>query len=602
MRAKAAIGLTVLIAAGFAIKFSISERTQGREIHSRELAAQESVPTVEVVRAKFLIVPEKQTFTGTVSSSLTADVSAKVMGRVVAVYVREGDRVQAGQVLIQLDNSDLLAQVRQAEAAVAATRAALTQATIALDIQRTQSQTRIEQARSELNQALEQLSIVKEGARRQEKAQADEAVRQAQAAYERAKEAVKMAEIELQQAREGVKQAEAALEAAKQQLELMREGYRKQQIAQAEAAFKQAEANLKVAQATYERFKPLAEQGVITKQRFDEIVLQLESAKAQYESAKAQLSMMREGFRSQEIRQAEENVRQAEANLRIAKERVRLAEAAYNERLAALKQAEAALKAAEQQRDLIYEGARKQEIRQAEERVKQAREGLRMALAASKEVDIKAEQVRMLQAQLRQAMAALEAAQVQLSYATITAPFSGVVVKRNVDPGDMASPGMPLLTIVDPSSFRLEVTVPETAVKFVRIGETVPVTIDALGQTVNGRVYEIVPNADPVSRTFVVKISLPQVKGLMAGMFGRAEFKTGKTKGIFVPESAVWREGSLEGVFVVENGRAIKRVVTTGKKLNDLVEILSGLNEGELVVVKVDDQMRDGLKVRPILR
>lgn len=602
MKAKIAIGLAILMGVGFAVKFALSERTQGKRTHSRELVAQETVPTVEVVRAKLLNVPEKRTFTGTVASSLTADVSAKIMGRVIAVYVREGDKVRAGQVLVQLDNSDLFAQVRQAEAAVEAARAALSQAIIALDIQRTQSQTRIEQARAELNQAVEQLSIVKEGARRQEKAQADEGVRQAQAAYERTKEAVKMAEVELQQAREGVKQAEASLEAARQQLELMREGYRKQQIAQAEAAFKQAEANLKVAQATYERFKPLAEQGVITKQRFDEIVLQLESAKAQYEAAKAQLSMMREGFRSQEIRQAEENVRQAEAALRIAKERVRMAEAAYNERLAALKQAEAALKAAEQQRDLVYEGARKQEIRQAEERVKQAREGLKMALAAAKEVEIKAEHVRMLQAQLRQAEANLNAARVQLSYATIVAPFSGVVVKRHVDPGDMASPGIPLLTIVDPSSFRLEVTVPETAVKFVRIGETVPVTVDALGQTINGRVYEIVPNADPVSRTFVVKIRLPQLKGLMAGMFGRAEFRTGEIKGIFVPESAIWREGSLEGVFVVEGERAIKRIVTTGKKLNNLVEILSGLNEGELVVVKFDDRLRDGMKVRPTLK
>lgn len=602
MKAKVVIGLTVLLAIGFALKFAVNGKGQGESQIVQRAAAQEGVPVVEVVRAKLLTVPERQTFTGTVASSLTADVSAKIMGKVLAVYVREGDRVKSGQVLVQLDNSDLLAQVKQAESAVAATRAALTQATIALEIQRTQSQTRIEQARSELNQALEQLSLIKEGARRQEKAQADESVRQAQAAYERAKEAVRMAEIELQQAREGVKQAEAALEAAKQQLELMREGYRKQQVAQAEAAFKQAEANLKVAQATYERFKPLAEQGVITKQRFDEITLQLESAKAQYEAAKAQLSMMREGFRSQEIRQAEENVRQAEAVLRIAKERVRMAESAYNERLAALKQAEAALKAAEQQRDLVYEGARKQEIRQAEERVKQAREGLKMALAAAKEVDIKAEQVRMLQAQLRQAMAALEAAQVQLSYATVTAPFSGVVVKRHVDPGDMASPGMPLLTIVDPSSFRLEVTVPESRARFIRIGDTVPVTIDALGQTLTGRVYELVPNADPASRTFIVKISLPPTRGLMAGMFGRAEFKVGELKGIFVPEKALWREGSLEGVFVVEGGRAIKRVVTTGKKLNDLVEILSGLNEGELVIAKVDDRIRDGMKVRPSVR
>ncbi|MFN4178921.1 MAG: efflux RND transporter periplasmic adaptor subunit [Armatimonadota bacterium] len=602
MRAKLAIGLTVLMLVGLAAKFAISKRGQSEGARNREPSAQEIVPTVEVVKAKFLTVPEKQTFTGTVASSLKADISAKIMGKVLAVYVREGDKVKAGQVLVQIDNSDLLAQVRQAEASVSAIRAALSQAIIALEIQRTQSQTRIEQAKAELNQALEQLSIVKEGARRQEKAQADEAVKQAQAAYERAKEAVQMAETELQQAREGVKQAEAGLEAAKQQLALMREGFRKQQIAQAEAAFKQAEANLKVAQATYERFKPLAEQGVITKQRFDEITLQLESAKAQYESAKQQLSMMQEGFRSQEIRQAEENVRQAEAALRIAKERVKTAEAAYRERLSALKQAEAALKAAEQQRDLVYEGARKQEIRQAEERVKQAREGLKMAVAAAKEVDIKSEQVKMLQAQLRQAMAGLAAAQVQLSYATITAPFSGIVVKRYIDPGDMASPGMPLVTVVDPSSFRLEVTVPESYVKFIHIGDSVPVTIEALDQTTTGRIYEIVPSADPTSRTFVVKIKLPQMKGLMAGMFGRAEFATGQIKSIFVPQSAIWREGSLEGVFVVEDGRAVKRVITTGKKINELTEVLTGLKDGELVVVKGVEQLRDGMKIRAVQR
>ena len=605
-----ALGLIGLVALSlFAIAVGYREALKrdfafaSGEKPSSELGlSKEAIPQVEVVKVRAIEVPERQTFVGTISASLTADVSSKIMGRVVAVYVREGDQVKAGQILVQLDNSDLLAQVRQAQAAVEATKAALSQAVIALNIQRTQSQTRIEQARSGLNQALEQLSLVREGARRQEKAQADEAVRQAYAAYERAKEAVKMAEVELQQAREGVKQAEAALEAARQQLSMMQEGFRKQQKAQAEVALRQAEANLKVAQATYDRFKPLAEQGVITKQRFDEIVLQLESAKAQYEAAKAQMSLMQEGFRPQEIRQAEENVKQAEVALRIAKERVKLAEAAYRERVAALQQAEASLRAAEQQRELVYEGARRQEIRQAEERVKQAREELKMALAAAREVDIKAEQVRLLQAQLRQAYAALETAQVQLSYATIKAPFSGIVVKRHVDPGDMASPGMPLITLIDPSSFHLDVTVPESHIKSIRLGAKVFVFIDALDRTIDGRVYEIVPSADPTSRTFIIKIRLPQVKGLMAGMFGRATFSTGKSKGLFVPERAIWREGSLEGVFVVEKDTTFKRIVTTGRRNGELVEVLTGLNEGELVVVNGTEKLRDGTKVRIVKR
>jgi multidrug efflux pump subunit AcrA (membrane-fusion protein) len=88
----------------------------------------------------------------------------------------------------------------------------------------------------------------------------------------------------------------------------------------------------------------------------------------------------------------------------------------------------------------------------------------------------------------------------------------------------------------------------------------------------------------------------------MAGMFGRAEFVTGQIKSIFVPQSAIWQEGSLEGVFVVEGGRAIKRVITTGKKINELVEVLTGLKEGELVVVKGVEQLRDGMKVRAVQR
>ncbi|MDW8028274.1 MAG: biotin/lipoyl-binding protein [Armatimonadota bacterium] len=132
MKAKFAIGSAVLAAIVVAFVFVIGKRTQNESHHSHELAAQETAPAIEVetVQAKFLSVPERQNFTGTVASSLTADVSAKVMGKVIAVYAREGDRVQAGQVLVQLDNSDLLAQVRQAEAAVAATRAALSQAIV----------------------------------------------------------------------------------------------------------------------------------------------------------------------------------------------------------------------------------------------------------------------------------------------------------------------------------------------------------------------------------------------------------------------------------------------------------------------------------------
>lgn len=568
MRSKA-IGIGVLLLLMFAVGVWWGRR-ELKPSHEPEAAAQ-SPPAVRVETMTVQPSESAQAIevTGTVKASLTADLAPKVMSKVAAVYVKEGDPVRAGQTLVRLESADLAAQVRQAEAAVASAKAALAQAQTGAVIQRTQSSTRVEQARAALKQAQEQLSLVREGARQQQKSQADEAVRQAEAGRA--------------QAEEGVRQAKAALAQAQAQLSLVREGARKQQKLQADAAVRQAEANLKTAQATYDRFKPLADEGVITKQKFDEIALQLEVAQSQYETAKHQASLIYEGARTQEVQQAEEGVRQAEAALRMAEQKLR--------------EAEAALRAAHAQRDLTYEGARTQEVKQAEAQVKQAEEALRLAEATTDENKIKAENVKMLRAQVRQAEANLAAARVMLSYTTITAPFSGVVVKRHVDPGAMASPGVPLITLVDASGFRLESLVPESQMAHIHLGETTPVVIDALGKTLTGRVAQIVPSADPASRTFLVKIALPKVAGLSSGLFGRAQFTVGKTQGIFIPETALWRRESLVGVFVVEQGVAHKRLVTVGKISGGQAEILSGLKGGETIVARDLDQVTDGAAV-----
>ncbi|MCS6862411.1 MAG: biotin/lipoyl-binding protein, partial [Abditibacteriales bacterium] len=288
MRSKA-VGIGVLLVLMFAVGVWWGRREE-QSSHATEAAAPPTAPpavSVETMTVRASESAEVIEVTGTVKTSLTADLAPKVMSRVAAVYVREGDRVRAGQTLVRLESADLAAQVRQAEAAVLAARAALAQAQTGAVIQRTQSRTRVEQARAALRQAQEQLSLVKEGARRQQKLQADEAVRQAEAGKA--------------QAEEGVHQAKAALAQAQAQLSLVKEGARKQQKLQADAALRQAEAHLKTAQATYDRFKPLADEGVITKQKFDEIALQLEVAKSQYETAKQQASLVYEGARTQEV-------------------------------------------------------------------------------------------------------------------------------------------------------------------------------------------------------------------------------------------------------------------------------------------------------------
>jgi len=553
--------------------FVLGIRIGRRDQHGSEKSRQHEVVR-QAVHVTTLIVQPKATqatidVTGTVKASLTADVAPKIMSKVAAVHVKEGDRVRKGQTLVRLESADLVSQVRQAEAAVSAAEAALSQAQTGAKIQFTQSSTRVEQARSAVAQAEAQLSLVKEGARKQQKTQADEGVRQVEAAE--------------QQAAQGVKQAEAGVVAAKEQLSLVREGARQQQKRQADAAVQQAEAGLKTAQATYNRFRPLAAEGVITQQRFDEISLQLEIAKGQYEAAKQQASLVYEGGRTQEVRQAEEGVRQAEAGVKIAQERH--------------SQAEAAVRSSEAQRDLTYEGSRAQEIRQAEEQVRQARENLRMATAGIAENTIKVENVKMLRSQVSQAQAALSAARVVLGYANISAPFSGVITRRRVDPGTMASPGVPVMSLVDDSGFRLEAIVPESRILRVQLGDAAEVTIDALSRNLTGQVAQVVPSADPASRTFIVKISLPKSARLTAGMFGRASIVAGESKGLHVPENAVWREGSLTGVYVIERDIAHKRLVTLGKSRDGSVEALAGLQAGEEIVIDGIRRVRDGVAV-----
>jgi RND family efflux transporter MFP subunit len=118
-----------------------------------------------------------------------------------------------------------------------------------------------------------------------------------------------------------------------------------------------------------------------------------------------------------------------------------------------------------------------------------------------------------------------------------------------------------------------------------------------LNQIVVGTVSEISPIADPVSRTFRVKLDLPPVDGLRTGQFGRVSVPVAETRLLLVPREAVLKRGQMEIVFVVRDGRASLRLVKTGKALDGRVEVLSGLEEGDSVVVRDTDRLIDGQPV-----
>jgi RND family efflux transporter MFP subunit len=186
-----------------------------------------------------------------------------------------------------------------------------------------------------------------------------------------------------------------------------------------------------------------------------------------------------------------------------------------------------------------------------------------------------------------QAKASIAQARTSLEYSRIRAPFEGVISEKKVDTGTLAEPGMPIFTIEDTRRYRLEATVDESSIHLIRLGQAAPVSIEALGSdALQGKVVDIVPAADPSSRSFLVKVELATDKRLRSGLFGRLQFPRGERTALLVPRTAVVERGQLQGVYVVgPNKTADLRYVTLGRVAGQQVEILSGLENGEVLVV-----------------
>lgn len=197
------------------------------------------------------------------------------------------------------------------------------------------------------------------------------------------------------------------------------------------------------------------------------------------------------------------------------------------------------------------------------------------------------------QAQLHRAQEQVNRIKVMLSYTQIHAPVSGVVTNRFADPGDLAAPGKPLLALHDPNDLELHASVRETLIRTVHPGMALPVHIDAVGLDLEGRVREIVPQAQEASRAVVVKITLPTDKTnrLYVGMFGRVALPIGHAERVVVPVAAVQYVGQLELIEVAgPNGAIERRFIRTGRRFGDNVEILSGLAGGEKIALPTSGQ------------
>lgn len=204
--------------------------------------------------------------------------------------------------------------------------------------------------------------------------------------------------------------------------------------------------------------------------------------------------------------------------------------------------------------------------------------------APKQEVDRAKEVLERARAAHERALNQVEEARIARGYARVNAPESGVVIKRLVEPGDLALPGRPLIVMEARGGARLEAYVYEGLINQVSVGQKVTVKVPALAEPLAGRVDEIVPSADPLTRTFLVKVTLPNAEGLYSGMFGRLLIPVGERRVVLAPSQAVSRVGQLEMVLVRgADGRWRRVYVTTGKTADGQTEIMSGLKGGETI-------------------
>ena len=190
-----------------------------------------------------------------------------------------------------------------------------------------------------------------------------------------------------------------------------------------------------------------------------------------------------------------------------------------------------------------------------------------------------------LKAQLASSQQQLNSSQTTSSYSKIKAHFSARVIDRFAEVGDMASPGVKLLTLYNPNSLRVDMNVRESLALSLKIGQQLKTEIPALNQTIKAIIEEIVPAADTGARSFLVKAKITHNGQLLPGMFAKVHLPTSKQQQLRIPNHYIKQIGQLDIVWVMENKQVIRRFVRVGEKLAEKTVIISGLSVGEQLVL-----------------
>jgi len=473
--------------------FLCSCNKKEEEVTREGLHKKEGIPVevITVEKGDIVIIIKVQ---GELKADDAVTVSTNNKGLINEVYVKEGQYVKSGQTIAVIEPDDLEDQTSQAQSALNAAYTRLAQAQSTVILMNSQVEGAIQQARA--------------------------GVEAAEASYN---------------------QSLAALEASKENLSLLKEGFRSQEIAQAEQAVIQAKANLREAELDLGRMERLCKEGAIAQQQLDTAQVRYDVLLAQYNSSQEQLDLFNEGYRSQEIASAQQQVNIAEASCRAA--------------LA---------------------------------KVKEAKEGLEIAISNRLQVTLAGQTVDVAQADVEQAKANLERISRNLEKSFVKAPISGYVTKLYVEKGEYTNnPNTTdIIDLFDPASLYFEGIISEKDIVNVNEGLSVDIKVDGLpDKAFTGYVREIIPQASG-SRQFTAKITVNEAKtDLKPGMFARGDVIMASHKDVpVIPNECIKKKDDKTYVFTVENFTAVRKDIITGPSVNNSTEVIDGLKDGDNVI------------------
>lgn len=223
---------------------------------------------------------------------------------------------------------------------------------------------------------------------------------------------------------------------------------------------------------------------------------------------------------------------------------------------------------------------------------------------SDKELENVALQNTSMNAKVQMARQQMNEVNAMLAYTNIRAPFSGVVTQKMIDEGSMANPGMPILTIEQNGELQVVASVPENYIQYVKIGDVAKIELKSLGVTIDGKVSELSPSAFQTGGQYLMKLAIDtkDKANIRAGMFANILIPNKGVENvsskIMLDKSSIVNRDQLTGVYIADDqDRVILRWVRLGKTIGNQVEVISGLNQNDRIVLKAEGKLYNGVKV-----